>query len=506
MKKLFALLIILLAACGPLIPAPGIEPTRAPASWPTIPEPATSPLPTEALPALPTPISGGGYPAAVFLAQAELAARLNLPAAQIVVKEINPTDWPDACLGAATAGQMCAQVITPGYEIVFMVGEAQYIYHTDADGKHLLQVGKPGPVRGGEKSMPLLEWTGANCEQLSVSTAAVFYGKCGETLLAAAELEGSAGAEPLKSRVKSFAPFEAGTPAGKLKFIGFDSKLISDGFGKSIASPADQRMLAEWAKLQFEIAQAGRTGAAWGLAFGYQREGGIAGFCDDVVVYLDGQAVVSNCKGLNATLSLTASEMQQVYGWYDDLKQIDYEYADAAVADAMKVTLNMPGQGQKIADEASLHAILEFASGLSAQASLKQQAGPQLAEAELALSDYFRALNSGDFAMAARLYGGSTDLLQTWNPDIKNDLPAWLELGCKNNGLVCMLPRSVRYYSPDARGGYQFLVEFNNPDGSLFAQGPCCGETSGPSTSRFMFTVLPVGGGWQVMDLPPYVP
>ena len=166
----------------------------------------------------------------------------------------------------------------------------------------------------------------------------------------------------------------------------------------------------------------------------------------------------------------------------------------------------MPAQGQKTADDATLRAILDYASTLTAQATFAQQAGPQVADAGLALVDYLKSLNSGDFALAARLYGGPTDHLQTWNPEIKNDLPAWLEQACKNNGLVCMLPRSVTHRGPDARGGEQFLVEFNNADGSLFAQGPCCGETSGPSTSRFLFSVLPAGNAWQVQDLPPYVP
>jgi hypothetical protein len=50
------------------------------------------------------------------------------------------------------------------------------------------------------------------------------------------------------------------------------------------------------------------------------------------------------------------------------------------------------------------------------------------------------------------------------------------------------------------------MVEFNQKDGTLFAQGPCCGETSGVVNTSFTFTVIPQAGGWQVMELPPYVP
>jgi hypothetical protein len=398
---------------------------------------------------------------------------------------------------------MCAQVITPGYEVVFTVGAIKYTYHTNVDGKSLRLVDKTnsGP-RGGQENM-VLEWTGPKCEKLSISTVATLFGKCGETLTAVPKLS-SAGEEPLKSWVKSFAPFEAETSAGKLKFSGFGNRVIE--YGKSLASPADQRMIAEWAKLQFDVAQSGRAGAAWGLAFSYHREGGIAGFCDDVAVYLDGHAIVSSCKGQNATLYLTASEMQQVYTWFDNLRQVDYSQADPATADGMKISLTMSAQGQKTADDATLRAILDYVASLTAQAGFLEQADPNVGNAEQALVDYFRSLNGGDFRLAAKLYGGPTDLLQTWNPDIKDDLPAWLLSACKNNGLVCLLPRSARYQGLDERGGYRFLIEFNNPDGSLFVLGPCCGETNGPGISRFAFTVAPSSNGWQVMDLPPYVP
>ena len=496
MKKLMILFVLLLAACGPLLPVTIPTATSAPTQMADHLPLATA-QPTAAQPAQPTPVSGAGVPAAVLAAQKHLAARLNVPAQQIQVTNIISQDWPDSCLGAASATEMCAQVITPGYEVVFTVGATQYIYHTDADGKSLRPLsGQKQPLGDNQPGM-LLEWTGADCSRLTVSTVAAFYGKCGETLVAVPSMHAGAGDDPLKNWAQSFTPFEVDTPAGQLKFT---------GLGKSIASPADQRMIAEWAKLQFEVAQAGRAGAAWGLAFSYHRAGGIAGFCDDVAVYLDGHALVSSCKEQFAPFYLTASEMQQVYAWFDDLKPVDYLHTDSAAADGMTISLILPGQGQKTADDATLSAIAEYASQLAARAVFTQQAVSQVAGALGALTDYFKALNGADFVLAAKLYGGPTDWLQAANPDIKDNLPAWLENACKNNGLVCMLPRSSQYRGPDSRGGYQFYIEFNNPDGSLFVQGPCCGETSGPSISRFVFSVLPTGSPWQVMELPPYVP
>jgi len=501
-KKNLAVLTLVLAislsACAPLTPAAAQLPAETAIDALPISIPTSISTPDR----LPTPVSGGSYPAAILQARANLASRLNLPLEQIEVTSFTPKDWPDACLGIPAAQEVCAQVITPGFQVVLVAGTAQYQVHTDVVGKNIRLAADPTLATEGEKPRILLEWTSPACDVLSVSTQALNYGKCGGSLQTVPGFD--PGLEPFKNWNKTFAPFEADSPAGKVKFNGLG--INTDGLGTIIATPAEQRMIAEWAKLQFDIAKSGRAGAASGLAFGYHREGGIAGFCDDVVVYLDGRAMVSSCKGLNTTFYLTASELQQVYAWFDGLKSIDYSYSDPATADGMKTVLSMPGQGQKSADDASIHAILEFISGLAARASFASQAGPDQAKAGQELAGYFKALNAGDYILGAKLYGGPTDLLQTWNPDIKKDLPAWLERGCKQNGLVCLLARSIRYRGTDSRGGYQFSVEFNNPDGTLFAQGPCCGETSGPTITNFVFAVVPSGGGWQVMDLPPYVP
>jgi hypothetical protein len=122
------------------------------------------------------------------------------------------------------------------------------------------------------------------------------------------------------------------------------------------------------------------------------------------------------------------------------------------------------------------------------------------------LQDYFVALNSGDYVLASKLYGGDISLLQTWNPDIGDELPALLERACTQNGLQCLLPRGITYRAPDNDGGYHFYVEFNNEDQTLFQQGPCCGETSGTPVSMFPFLVEKSANGLVVTDLPPYVP
>jgi hypothetical protein len=128
--------------------------------------------------------------------------------------------------------------------------------------------------------------------------------------------------------------------------------------------------------------------------------------------------------------------------------------------------------------------------------------------ARQALINYFDALNRGDYASAAALYGGNYGNLQGMNPDIDpTDYVALLQRGCVQNGLQCLATRTV---SLDEQVGdtYVFLVEFSNPEDSLFVRGPCCGasETEMPSVSQFSYTVVNTGGKYLVQELPVYVP
>jgi hypothetical protein len=144
--------------------------------------------------------------------------------------------------------------------------------------------------------------------------------------------------------------------------------------------------------------------------------------------------------------------------------------------------------------------------GASIRQVEQRQMGGYPPEAQSALLQFSQALNRGDYITGAKLYGGDTQILQDWNPDIQNDLPAWLERACTQNGLVCLLPRSLTYTGLDEDGNLQFLVEYNNPDGSLFRQGPCCGEETGPVFTSFLVRAKKQDDLWLVLDLPPYVP
>jgi hypothetical protein len=64
-------------------------------------------------------------------ALADLAARLSVEVASIQVLSVEDIEWRDSSLGVPQAGQMYAQVITPGYRITLQMGGKRYRYHAD---------------------------------------------------------------------------------------------------------------------------------------------------------------------------------------------------------------------------------------------------------------------------------------------------------------------------------------------------------------------------------------
>lgn len=205
----------------------------------------------------------------------------------------------------------------------------------------------------------LLVWqdnSGSLCETAIFSIIELAFGECtGELVTIGAQ---SSGHLPhLLELVDQYAQFTAQTPAGGVTLKGTGSK---------VATWAEQRAIAEWARLTFQIAQAGRAGAAWGLAFDWHREGGIGGLCDEVTVYLTGLTYISKSTGLNHQMYLNSSQMEQVYSWVNTLKSIDYSHTDPDITDPITIRLALIGNGNRDANQTDIQAISNFASSLIA--------------------------------------------------------------------------------------------------------------------------------------------
>lgn len=134
----FFLLLIagaLLAACA--APIPSItQPAPAPTSVPTV-------SPTSA----PTQPGSDLMPRVVPAARQFAAEKYGVTADEVKIVKLEPVEWPDACLGAGQPGDICAQVITPGYQIQVEVNGKTYILNSDASGKNI-RIPAPAPTLG----------------------------------------------------------------------------------------------------------------------------------------------------------------------------------------------------------------------------------------------------------------------------------------------------------------------------------------------------------------------
>jgi hypothetical protein len=114
MKKVLisiALLVVLLGAC-----APQGQPTELP---PEILEQATQ-------------ISENMTPAQEAAISA-VVQNLGIAAEQVKVVSTEAVEWPDVCLGIATEGIDCAQVVTPGFRVTLDVAGKNVEYRTNQD-------------------------------------------------------------------------------------------------------------------------------------------------------------------------------------------------------------------------------------------------------------------------------------------------------------------------------------------------------------------------------------
>lgn len=82
--------------------------------------------------------------AMVELARQDLADKIDVPTADIEARAVTAVSWPDAALDCPMAGQVYAQIETPGYRILLQVGDEVYEYRTDELGNYVhCQGGQP---------------------------------------------------------------------------------------------------------------------------------------------------------------------------------------------------------------------------------------------------------------------------------------------------------------------------------------------------------------------------
>lgn len=69
-----------------------------------------------------------------------LADQLNVPLGRVKLVSLEQVEWPDSCLGLPEPGEACLMVITPGYKMIFRVGEEEFELHTDLAANNIRMV------------------------------------------------------------------------------------------------------------------------------------------------------------------------------------------------------------------------------------------------------------------------------------------------------------------------------------------------------------------------------
>lgn len=61
----------------------------------------------------------------------DVVKRIGAPRSDIAGVSQEDVTWQDSCLGCPQTGEMCSQVLTPGYKIILRVRDATYEYHSN---------------------------------------------------------------------------------------------------------------------------------------------------------------------------------------------------------------------------------------------------------------------------------------------------------------------------------------------------------------------------------------
>lgn len=296
-------------------------------------------------------------PGAALSARQVLAQQLHVDLTAVNFASVERVEWPDACLGVPVDGEVCGAVLTPGYVVALEAMGQRYEYHTDDAGGTLRLAAAPSVEVPGAT----VRWTQESdegCQMAIFGSETVAFGPCGGTLM------GGKHATPERAKAwlyfaQVYAPFTAETTAGKVEFT---------GYGQRVATSAEQRMVAEWARLTALDAAGGRSGASYGLALAWHREGGIAGFCDDVTVYVTGDVTAVSCRTEQfrelGRGRMTADQLQRFFEWLDALRPFEVDQTDPAATDAMTVRLVFSGAGAAEATDTDKQAIQDLAAQL----------------------------------------------------------------------------------------------------------------------------------------------
>lgn len=66
--------------------------------------------------------------------QTAVAEAVGISPDAVTLRMAAAVEWSNACLGAMQPGELCAEVITPGYRVVFATPQGEVTVHSDRTG------------------------------------------------------------------------------------------------------------------------------------------------------------------------------------------------------------------------------------------------------------------------------------------------------------------------------------------------------------------------------------
>jgi len=252
---------------------------------------------------------------AQIAALTHLSETLNLPADQINLVSIEAVTWPDGCLGVQKMGVMCTQALVKGFKIIFEADGKEYEVHTNETGSSVV-------LASGQEANNLIE----------------------TTLIK--QLAGNLGLDTGAISVISNEPVEFSDAC-----LGV---MMQDVMCAEVITPGSIVILeVDGIQYEYHVSENGSRIQPATLALTWKREGGIAGFCDSLTVFLSGEVYGNQCKSQpNGTMGtfanlLSSDEKDQFNTWIDEYGSVTLDASDPkGVADGMTNIIVLFGNGK----------------------------------------------------------------------------------------------------------------------------------------------------------------
>lgn len=244
-----------------------------------------------------------------------LSETLNLPSEQISLISTEDVTWRDGCLGIVRMGVMCTQAEVPGYKITLEAGDEKYEIHTNKDGS-IAQIAE-GALSSRDVEEVVIKQLAQNLELQEGDISVV-----SDTLI-------EFGDACLGVAMKNVVCAQVMTP------------------GHIIVLEANN------IQYEYHTSEDGSRIQPATFALIWKREGGIAGFCDSLTVFLSGEVYGDQCKAQsNGTMGtfaslLSTSEREQFDTWFSQYGQTTLDASDPeGVADGMTLVIEFYGSGK----------------------------------------------------------------------------------------------------------------------------------------------------------------